>query len=108
MKTLTGNVGGGNPFAAGGSTALSPVNRAGEVATTYKANFLGVEINFAVARYNSQHILCLFFANFHHHDNTLGSMRQQIAAHLRNQIRSSFRRMVDQPVVGVIVVEIGN
>ena len=47
MKTLTGNVGGGNPFAAGGSTALSPVNMAGEVATTYKANFFGVEINFA-------------------------------------------------------------
>lgn len=47
MKTLTGNVGSGNPFAAGGSTALAPVNMAGEVATTYKANFLGVEINFA-------------------------------------------------------------
>lgn len=47
MKTLTGNVGSGNPFAAGGSTALTPVNMAGEVATTYKANFLGVEINFA-------------------------------------------------------------
>ena len=43
MKALTGNVGGGNPFAAGQSTAMVPA----DMSTGYKANLMGVEINFA-------------------------------------------------------------
>ena len=48
MKTLTNQVGGGNPFAAGGSTAMVPVNMTQEVAPMgFKGSFFGVEINFA-------------------------------------------------------------